>query len=245
MVTPLALQNTLSPTLLDGSAYADNLLLKEPIGSLHSGSDYDSMIFDQDVVEQVLLPGATPQTLLSELVDPIVQSHSIGTSNFSGFSLQVQLQDPCGIFCIPPYKAGIRSESFSVHDMVAQDASWSTSAIASVDKQAFIPWNHTKNAQNSLATKGESCRKRARSPTFPAEPKDHATHSNSYSVDKNESNLEICLYTDPKTERERKRCKGQKRTRQVKGKVRRACFGCRLYNRKVRILHTMLRCVHR
>jgi hypothetical protein len=243
--TPLALQNTSHPTLLNGSAHEDNPSLKEPDSSLYSSFEYESMISNQSMAEQMLLPIANTQTLQSELFDPHILSHFTWNSNSSGLLPQNQVQDPYKISCIPPHNANMCLESIPVHDMPAQDASWSTSAATFVNKQASIPGNNTQNAQNPLAVSKQKSRKRARSPTPPTEHPDHANHNSLNSVDKSGRRLEICLYIDPITERERKRCKGQKRTRKVNGKVQRACFGCRFYNRKVRIPKKHIPCSHR
>jgi hypothetical protein len=238
--TPLALQNTSHPTLLNGSAHEDNPSLKEPGNSLNSSFEYDSMNSNQNIVEEMLLPIANTQILQSELCYPHVRSHFIDNSP-SGFAPQGQLQEPYGIPYSLSNKTVMHSESISVHNMAAQGASWSLSAATSVNRQVCIPWIHTEDLEippaptPELTALRESCHKRARSPTPPAKHRERATHSSSDSIDKSGNQLKICLYTDPTTERERKRCKSLKRTRKVNGKVQRACFGCRLYNRKVRI----------
>jgi hypothetical protein len=230
--TSLISQPAISSTIFSNFAHEYTPLHLGASNSLYSGPE-DAGIDCERVMAEPM-----PSGLHAELIDPHLQSQAVAKSSYTELFPQFQLQESHGFFCTPLNHANMNLGDISSHDMAAHDASWSSLASTTVNREAPVPWVSTPGSQvppvpaPGQTALREGCLGEARSPAPPAKHRGRAIHDSSNLVDQIGGQLEICLYTDPITERERKRYRGRKGTRIVDGKVQRACFPCQFYARK-------------
>jgi hypothetical protein len=223
-----------SPPLFNGSTYEDTPSSIWATNNLYNGLGYYNESLMEPMVDSVpteSLLVLDARALQSEVVDQHTPPQPQGSTCRSAISPRISLRE----FIEPPFmplnNINMTSHTVPDRDVAAHNVAWTSRTPIPVEEQVSIFSLDATNLQPPPSPIESSRGKRARCSTLSSE-----RQSDSGSVGQSASQLEICMYTDPITERERKRYKGQKKTRKVNGKVQRACFGCRFYNRKVRML---------